>query len=91
VKVRQLRCFETVMTLGTATEAAAALGISQPAVSVAIASLEQELGFVLFERIKGRLKPTREAQFLLDDARRARSTARPRRRGPFATTRTAIW
>jgi DNA-binding transcriptional LysR family regulator len=71
VNVRQLRCFETVMTLGTATEAAAALGISQPAVSVAIASLEQELGFVLFERIKGRLKPTREAQFLLDDARSA--------------------
>jgi DNA-binding transcriptional LysR family regulator len=60
-----------VMTLRTATEAAAALGISQPAVSLAIASLEKELGFVLFERVKGRLKPTREAQFLLDDAKSA--------------------
>ena len=59
------------MALGTATEAAAALGISQPAVSLAIASLEKELGFVLFERVKGRLKPTREAQFLLDDAKSA--------------------
>jgi DNA-binding transcriptional LysR family regulator len=59
------------MTLGTATEAAAALGISQPAVSLAIASLEKELGFVLFERVNGRLKPTREAQFLFDDARSA--------------------
>jgi DNA-binding transcriptional LysR family regulator len=71
VNVRQLRCFETVMALGTATEAAAALGISQPAVSLAIGSLERELGFVLFERVKGRLKPTREAQFLLDDAKSA--------------------
>ena len=71
MNVRQLRCFETVMALGTATEAAAALGISQPAVSLAIASLEKELGFVLFERVKGRLKPTREAQFLLDDAKSA--------------------
>ena len=59
------------MALGTATEAAAALGISQPAVSLAIGSLERELGFVLFERVKGRLKPTREAQFLLDDAKSA--------------------
>src|SRR4249920_1309168 len=50
VNIRQLRCFETVMALGTATEAAAALGVSQPAVSLAIASLEKELGFVLFER-----------------------------------------
>ncbi len=71
MNVRQLRCFETVMALGTATEAAAALGISQPAVSLAIGSLERELGFVLFERVKGRLKPTREAQFLLDDAKSA--------------------
>jgi DNA-binding transcriptional LysR family regulator len=59
------------MGLGTATEAAAALGISQPAVSLAIGSLERELGFVLFERVKGRLKPTSEAQFLLDDAKSA--------------------
>lgn len=71
MNVRQLRCFQTVMALGTATEAAAALGISQPAVSLAIGSLERELGFVLFERVKGRLKPTREAQFLLDDAKSA--------------------
>jgi DNA-binding transcriptional LysR family regulator len=71
MNIRQLRCFETLMVLGTATDAAAALGISQPAVSVAIASLEKELGFALFERVKGRLRPTREAQFLLDDAKSA--------------------
>ena len=71
MNIRQLRCFETLMAVGTATDAAAALGISQPAVSLAITSLEKELGFALFERVKGRLRPTREAQFLLDDAKSA--------------------
>jgi DNA-binding transcriptional LysR family regulator len=55
------------MTHGTATEAALVLGISQPAVSLALSTLEKELGFPLFERVNTRLRPTREAAFLIDD------------------------
>lgn len=71
MNIRQLQCFQAVMTHGTATVAASALGISQPAVSLALSTLERELGFALFERVNGRLRPTREAAFLIDDARGA--------------------
>lgn len=37
-------------------------GFSQPAVSRALAALEKDLGFTLFDRIRGRLVPTREGQ-----------------------------
>ena len=77
--------------LGTATDAAAALGISQPAVSLAIASLEKELGFALFERVKGRLRPTRRRNSYSTTPRAlsALSIARRRRRALSAITRTA--
>jgi DNA-binding transcriptional LysR family regulator len=42
--------------------------MSQPAVSNAIKSMEQQVGFPLFERINNRLFPTAEAQVLYEDA-----------------------
>jgi DNA-binding transcriptional LysR family regulator len=59
--VRQLRCFDAVLTTGAMTLAAELLGLAQPTVSITIQQLEKEIGFSLFHRSKGRLEPTPEA------------------------------
>lgn len=64
INFRQLECFQAVMKTGAMTRAADALGISQPAVSSLIRNFERELGFVLFDRHKGQLRPTAEAEHL---------------------------
>ncbi len=61
VTLRELRVLRAIVTTGTATAAAELLGISQPAVSRALAQLEDRLGRVLFARESGRLIPTPEA------------------------------
>lgn len=53
------------MLAGSASRAAELLGITQPAVSRAIAELEGTVGFLLFERVRGRLAPTPEAKLLM--------------------------
>jgi DNA-binding transcriptional LysR family regulator len=60
MKFRQLEAFRHVILAGTTKEAASRMFISQPAVSRLINALEQELGFPLFKRLKGRLQPTTE-------------------------------
>ncbi len=60
--LRQIEAFHAVMVCGTASRAAEVLGISQPAVSKAIQSLERSVDFPLFERVKGRMIPTPEGQ-----------------------------
>jgi DNA-binding transcriptional LysR family regulator len=62
--LRQLEIFRAVMENRSATRAAAALGITQPAVSAQIARLERQVGFALFDRKPGRLEPTQEAMLL---------------------------
>jgi DNA-binding transcriptional LysR family regulator len=64
---RQIEIFATVMRAGTASHAAELLGISQPAVSRAIAQLESSVRFSLFARIHNRLVPTPEARLFLSD------------------------
>lgn len=56
--------FRAVMSSGGASNAARLLDTSQPAVSYQLKMLEQALGFPLFERVRGRLLPTREAKAL---------------------------
>jgi DNA-binding transcriptional LysR family regulator len=63
--VRELEVLHAVITTRKTTAAAQRLGISQPAVSRAIASLESRLGRDLFVRDGGRLVPTADA-FALD-------------------------
>ena len=59
--VRLLETFRTVIQRRSATGAAKAMGVTQPAVSAQIARLEDAVGFQLFERANGRLKPTSDA------------------------------
>lgn len=70
MRARQLEVFTAVMRAGTVTEAARMLNISQPALSQVLRHTEDELGFALFDREKGRLRPTPEAQELFPEAER---------------------
>jgi DNA-binding transcriptional LysR family regulator len=65
---RQLQTFREVMRAGSISEASRVLGRTQPAVSSMIAGLERELGFALFDREMGRLKPRPEALYFLEEA-----------------------
>lgn len=62
--------FEAVITQGSMTEAARRFGVTQPAVSAAIAKLEVQVGFPLFRREGRRLLPTSEATLLHAEAAR---------------------
>lgn len=68
LSIRQLTTFREVMRSGSISQAAKTLGRTQPAVSTMIATLEDELGFALFLREHGRLTPTPEARFFLEEA-----------------------
>ena len=64
MQLRHIEACHAVFRTGAIARAAKLLGISQPAASKLIKHAEQQLGFRLFERIKGRLVPTREAEIL---------------------------
>jgi DNA-binding transcriptional LysR family regulator len=64
MRLRQIEVFHAVYTNGSITNAAAALNVSQPSVSKVLAHAEQQLGYRLFDRIKGKLIPTPEAHQL---------------------------
>ncbi len=68
LSIRQLSTFREVMRSGSISEAARTLGRTQPAVSSTIAGLETELELKLFVREQGRLVPTPEAEFFLEEA-----------------------
>ena len=58
VNLRQIEAFKAVIEHGTVSSAAAALNVSQPALSKALAQLEADTELRLFDRVKGRLAPT---------------------------------
>src|SRR5579859_3588444 len=68
--IRQLEAFRATMQAGTVSGAAVLLGVSQPAASRLLGRLEKELKLTLFDRSKGRLVPTPEAQILYDQVER---------------------
>ncbi|AZY50183.1 LysR family transcriptional regulator [Bordetella avium] len=70
MRLRHIEIFEAIRRTGSLTEAAAALHISQPAASKLLAHAEAQLGFKLFERVKGRLIATREADILTPEIAR---------------------
>lgn len=71
ISLRHIDIFQAVMTTGNLTEAAALLHTSQPTVSRELARCEQLLQITLFERIKGRLKPTGEGLRLFEEVQRS--------------------
>lgn len=68
--LRQLEILHAVARAGSISAAARALGISQPAVSKSLATLERRLGFPLYARTPGGLVPTQEAARLMPEVDR---------------------
>lgn len=64
MQLRHIEVCHAVFQTGAISRAAQLLGISQPAASKLVKHAEQRLGFPLFERIRGRLVPTREGKLL---------------------------
>ncbi len=64
MNLKQMEAFRAVMLTGSVSQAAKQLYRTQPAVSMMLSSLEEEIGFELFERRKKRLYPTPEADYL---------------------------
>ncbi|BEV70964.1 MULTISPECIES: LysR substrate-binding domain-containing protein [unclassified Paludibacterium] len=58
IRFRQIEAFRHLIITGTGTAAAKRMQITQPAISRLISDLEEDLGFSLFRREKGRLEPT---------------------------------
>src|SRR3546814_2484088 len=68
---RQIEAFRTVIACGTTTRAAEILRISQPAISRLLADLERTTKLKLFDRGKGRIRPTAEGLAFYDEVQRA--------------------
>lgn len=68
LNVKVLESFCAIMRVGTVTEAAKILHLTQSAVSRQLAQLEDTLGISLFLRDKGRLLPLPEAHELFKEA-----------------------
>lgn len=64
IKVRHLEVFSALMESGSISGAAEQLSLSQPAISIALSNLEEEVGFRLFHRTRGFFAPTTEANLL---------------------------
>ncbi len=62
--LRRLEIFRAVYMAGSVSGAARQLGVSQPSVSRHLKYYEQQIGLPLFDLVKGRLQPTREADQL---------------------------
>ena len=64
MNLRQIEVFRATMLTGSTADAARLLHVSQPGISRMIGHIELQLGLRLFERGKGRIKPTPEAHAL---------------------------
>ena len=64
MRLRHIEVFNAVMLTGSVSAAARMINVTQPAVSRTLQHAELQLGFALFQRVRGRLKPTVEAQTL---------------------------
>lgn len=67
MNLRHMEVFRAVMLTGSVNGAAELLHVSQPAVSKLLAHAARQSGLTLFERVKGRLVPTPEAQQLYEE------------------------
>lgn len=67
ISLRQIEAFKAIVETASVTAAASNMHVSQPSVSRLLRSLEESIGFALFERRKGRLVATPEAMLLYDE------------------------
>ncbi len=65
MRLRHIEIFHAIYSTGTVTAAARILNVTQPSVSKVLAHAEQTLGYALFDRVKGKLVPTQEAERLI--------------------------
>ncbi len=68
---RQLAMFRAIMLHGNLSRAAEVTASSQPTLSRELARLEYLLGFALFDRVRGRLRPTMRALALMQEVERS--------------------
>jgi LysR family nitrogen assimilation transcriptional regulator len=68
IQLRQLRYFVKIVEAGSFSRAAALLYVAQPALSIQIAELEQELGIKLLHRVARGVQPTAEGNLLYKEA-----------------------
>ncbi len=61
MKLRHIEVFQAIRQAGSVSGAAQLLHVSQPAVSKVLQHAEQQLGFPLFLRVRGKLLATPEA------------------------------
>ncbi|WP_347554256.1 LysR substrate-binding domain-containing protein [Robbsia sp. KACC 23696] len=71
ISLRQLEIFRAIMVTGSVSEAARMLTIAQPSVSRVLQLTEERVGFLLFERVRGRLSPTPEAKRIFEEVESA--------------------
>lgn len=64
MNLRQIEIFNAVYASGSISEAAVSLNIAQPTASKILKHAEDQLGFLLFRRVRGRLVATSEANII---------------------------
>lgn len=67
MNLRQIEIFNAVYQTGSISEAARELNVAQPTVSKILKHAEDQLGFLLFRRARGRLVATSEANILFKE------------------------
>ncbi|PHS35326.1 MAG: hypothetical protein COA91_13360 [Robiginitomaculum sp.] len=67
MKLRHIEVFHAVYLTGSTSGAARALNVSQPTISKVLKHAEDQLGFQLFDRTKGRLFPTEKGTKLFNE------------------------
>ncbi|MGI9425674.1 MAG: LysR family transcriptional regulator, partial [Hyphomicrobiaceae bacterium] len=67
MNLNRLRVFRHVYETTSVSEAARALNLTQPPVTRMLRAYEEDVGFKLFTRGRGRLVPTPEADLLYRD------------------------
>ncbi|MGO4677712.1 LysR substrate-binding domain-containing protein [Bosea sp. 2YAB26] len=70
MNLRHVELFRHIMKFGTLTQAGEIMAISQPAASKMLFQLERSTGITLFQRTKGRLKPTRDGELFFAEVQR---------------------
>jgi DNA-binding transcriptional LysR family regulator len=66
MRLRHIEIFHAVYVTGSVSGAAKALNVSQPTVSKVLKHAENQLGFALFHREKGRISPTEKGELLFN-------------------------